>query len=124
MIADTIGTANPLHVELLLNLLIPRHGTDLVLHMHDTRGMGLANILVGLMKGITRYETSVGGLGGCPFAPGATGNVATEDLVNMCHGMHIKTGVDLNKLVKAARMVATHVAAPLSGHMVRTSCGT
>jgi hydroxymethylglutaryl-CoA lyase len=76
------------------------------------------------MMGITRYETSVGGLGGCPFAPGAAGNIATEDLVNMCHEMHIKTGIDLHKLISTARMIETAIEAPLSGHMVRTSCGT
>jgi hydroxymethylglutaryl-CoA lyase len=124
MIADTIGTANPSQVESLLGLLIPRYGSDLVLHIHDTRGMGLSNVLTGLMMGITRYETSVGGLGGCPFAPGAAGNIATEDLVNMCHEMHIKTGIDLHKLISTARMIETAIEAPLSGHMVRTSCGT
>jgi hydroxymethylglutaryl-CoA lyase len=121
MIADTIGTANPLQVEMLLGILIPRYGNNIVLHIHDTRGMGLSNILTALMMGITRYETSVGGLGGCPFAPGAAGNIATEDLVNMCHGMHIKTGIDLHKLVNTARMIETALEAPVSGHMVRTS---
>jgi hydroxymethylglutaryl-CoA lyase len=111
-----------MQVESLLDLLIPRYGTNIVLHIHDTRGMGLSNILIGLQKGISRYETSVGGLGGCPFAPGAAGNVATEDLVNMCHEMQVNTGIDLGKLVDTARMVGTLVDAPLSGHMVRTSC--
>ena len=123
MLADTIGTANPLQVESLLGLLMPRYGNDFVLHIHDTHGMGLSNVLIALMMGIVRYETSVGGLGGCPFAPGAAGNIATEDLVNMCHEMNIKTGIDLNKLIGVSCMIETVVASPLSGHMVRTSCG-
>jgi hydroxymethylglutaryl-CoA lyase len=123
MIADTLGTANPLQIESLMGMLMKRYGYNYVLHIHDTRGMGLSNMLVGLMMGITRYETSVGGLGGCPFAPGAAGNVATEDFVNMCHEMHIRTGIDLNKLVGVSHMLETVVTAPLSGHMVRASCG-
>lgn len=120
MLADTIGTAHPLQVETLLDLLIPRYGKGLVLHLHDTYGMGLANVLTCLNMGIIRYEASLGGLGGCPFAPGAAGNIATEDLVNMLHGMNIQTGIDLNKLIHLAQMVAASLPITLSGHIIRT----
>jgi hydroxymethylglutaryl-CoA lyase len=123
MIADTLGTANPLQVESLLRMLMKRYGYQFVLHIHDTRGMGLSNMLIALMNGITRYETSFGGLGGCPFAPGAAGNVATEDFVNMCHEMNIKTGIDVAKLVGVSRMIEPVAAASMSGHVMRTSCG-
>jgi hydroxymethylglutaryl-CoA lyase len=122
MLADTVGTANPLQIETLLELLTPRLSNDLVLHIHDTHGMGLANVLTALTMGITRYETSIGGLGGCPFAPGAAGNIATEDLVNMCHQMNIETGIDLKKLIETANILETTIPASLSGHMVHATC--
>jgi hydroxymethylglutaryl-CoA lyase len=121
MLADTVGTANPLQIETLLQLLTPRFH-DLVLHIHDTHGMGLANVLTALTMGITRYETSIGGLGGCPFAPGAAGNIATEDLVNMCHQMNIETGIDLKKLIETANILETTIPDSLSGHMVHATC--
>ena len=121
MLADTIGTANPLQVESLLGLLIPRYGNNFVLHIHDTYGMGLANVLTCLNAGIWRYETSIGGLGGCPFAPGAAGNIATEDLINMLHLMNIPTGVDLTKLVGVARIVEKSIDTTLSGHLIRNT---
>lgn len=121
MLADTIGTASPLRVEALLKLLMPTYGKDFVLHIHDTQGMGLANVMTCLEMGITRYETSVGGLGGCPFAPGAAGNIATEDLVNMLDKMHISTGIDIEKLIDVARDVGRFSPSALSGHMLRTA---
>lgn len=117
MLADTIGTANPLQVETLLQLLIPTYGKDFVLHIHDTHGMGLANVLTCLQLGITRFETSVGGLGGCPFAQGAAGNIATEDLVNMLQGMGIDTGINLERLIAVAGEVRKFSPVPLSGHL-------
>jgi hydroxymethylglutaryl-CoA lyase len=90
--------------------------------------MGLANVLTCLNMDITRYETALGGLGGCPFAPGAAGNIATEDLVNMLHGMNIHTGIDLNKLIHLVKVAAASLPIGLSGHMLRTqskeSCAT
>jgi hydroxymethylglutaryl-CoA lyase len=121
MLADTIGTANPLQVESLLGLLIPKYGNNFVLHIHDTYGMGLANVLTCLNAGIRRFETSIGGLGGCPFAPGAAGNIATEDLINMLHMMNIQTGVDLARLAGVARMVEKSVNTTLSGHIIRNT---
>jgi hydroxymethylglutaryl-CoA lyase len=90
---------------------------DFALHLHDTRGMGLVNTIAGMMAGITTFETSIGGLGGCPFAPGAAGNTATEDLVNMLEGMQIVTGIDSAKLLDAVSLVRARVVADLSSHM-------
>src|SRR5690606_35901905 len=98
-VADTIGKANPLQTYSLFSKLKEAYPTTLLTaHFHDTRGMALANVFAALQAGITRFDTSSGGLGGCPFAPGATGNVATEDVVYMLHQMGIDTGVDLEKL--------------------------
>lgn len=101
---DTIGVANPKQVRGLtkkLQKLIPNE--KIVMHFHDTRGMALANILASLDCGIKNFDSSIGGLGGCPYAEGATGNVATEDVVNMLHQMGVKTGLDLEQLVKTTR---------------------
>lgn len=106
-IADTIGAATPREVQDLLDLLlrdIPAH--HIGVHFHDTRGTGLANVLASLQMGITTMDASAGGLGGCPFAPGALGNVATEDVLYMLHGMGIQTGVDLDRLCAASRQLA------------------
>ena len=99
-IGDTIGVANAGQVESLfrkLKKVVPVR--KLAGHFHDTRGQALANILEAYKLGITVFDTSLGGLGGCPYAPGATGNVATEDVVYMFHGMGIKTGLNLDKLI-------------------------
>lgn len=117
-LGDTIGAANPRHVTELFALLkagFPEAG--LTLHLHDTRGMGLANVLVAMQAGATRFETSIGGLGGCPFAPGASGNIATEDLVNMLDGLGISSGIDLGKMMKAVYRVRELLPVPVSSHM-------
>lgn len=101
-LGDTIGVGTPKQVEALLNHLLPViPASKLAVHFHDTYGQGLANILVALQMGISVVDSSVAGLGGCPYAPGATGNVATEDVLYMLHGMEIQTGIDLNKLAAA-----------------------
>jgi hydroxymethylglutaryl-CoA lyase len=92
---------------------IPPH--RLAMHMHDTRGTALANVLVGLEMGIRDFDASVGGMGGCPYAPGAAGNLATEDIVYMLHGMGIQTGIDLDRLVEAGRVAESLVGHPLPG---------
>ncbi|HKL11270.1 MAG TPA: hydroxymethylglutaryl-CoA lyase, partial [Clostridia bacterium] len=84
----------------------------------DTRGMALANIVVALQNGFNLFEAAAGGLGGCPFAPGAAGNVASEDLVNMLEEMGISTGIDLDKLVGVAKMIKEKIKPELTGHMV------
>ena len=87
----------------------------LALHMHDTRGTALANVLAGLELGIRTFDSSVGGLGGCPYAPGASGNLATEDLVYMLHGMGYETGVDFDKLIAAGALAQRLVGRKLPG---------
>ncbi len=100
-IGDTIGVATPKQVKsLLANLYRFIPPNKLALHFHDTRGTAIANVLEGLDRGIRAFDTSIGGLGGCPFAKGAQGNVATEDVVYMLDGMGFKTGIDVKKLIK------------------------
>lgn len=107
VIADTIGAADPGRVSRLMDALVERHGADrLGCHFHDTRAMGLANVYAALEAGIRRFDASVGGVGGCPFAPGASGNVATEDVVMMAEQMGFATGIDLRGLMRAADLVA------------------
>ncbi|WP_044340157.1 hydroxymethylglutaryl-CoA lyase [Rossellomorea aquimaris] len=119
-VADTIGQANPIEAHDLFALLkqeLPH--TLLTAHFHDTRKMALANILASLQAGIDRFDTSAGGLGGCPFAPGATGNVATEDVVYMLEEMGISTGVDPEKLAVAIELVKPHVSRPIESGYYR-----
>lgn len=106
-IGDTIGVANPNQVTHLINLLSKKIPKDkIVLHFHDTRGTAMANVLAGLQSGISKFDSSAGGLGGCPYAPGAAGNLASEDLVYMLHAMGIETGVNLDKLVEASKFIS------------------
>lgn len=105
-LGDTIGSANPSQVEQLLEVLLSRFPADKIfMHFHDTRGMALANILKSLEYGISHFDSSIGGLGGCPYAPGAKGNVATNDLLHLLHGMGIETGVSEEKIFEASRFV-------------------
>ncbi|NBJ69897.1 MULTISPECIES: hydroxymethylglutaryl-CoA lyase [Clostridia] len=102
-LGDTIGTAVPSQVESLLERMLPRFNPEqLILHFHDTRGMAIANILTSLQYGITHFDSSVGGLGGCPYAKGAAGNVATNDVLYLLHGLGIKTGIKEEKMQQAA----------------------
>ena len=102
-LADTTGMANPQQVyELLVSLRSDFPDQKFNLHFHNTRGMGLSNILAGMQAGVNSFDTSLGGLGGCPFAPGATGNVCTEDVVHMLHQMGIETGLSLDDLIEAS----------------------
>ncbi|HYG69498.1 MAG TPA: hydroxymethylglutaryl-CoA lyase [Anaeromyxobacteraceae bacterium] len=103
-LGDTIGVGTPNQTRELLRLLRSVPAERLALHMHDTRGTALANVLAGLDEGITTFDASIGGLGGCPYAPGASGNLATEDLVYMLHGMGCETGVDWAKLIAAGAL--------------------
>jgi hydroxymethylglutaryl-CoA lyase len=106
-LGDTIGTGTPRFSEQLLQTLlesIPRH--QLAVHFHDTYGQALSNILVALQNGITTIDSSIAGLGGCPYAEGASGNVATEDVVYMLQGMGIETGIDLTKLVQVGQWIS------------------
>ncbi len=114
-VADTIGVGTPNQVIDVVGALRDVVPLDrLGLHFHDTRGTALANTLAALACGVHIFDTSAGGLGGCPFAPGATGNCATEDLVYMLHGMGIETGIDLAKLRAASRFMAAKLGRPLA----------
>lgn len=105
-LADTIGVGTPKQTELLLNTLQPLIKTPLLaMHFHDTYGQALANILLALEKGVDRFDTSVAGLGGCPYAPGASGNVATEDVLYLMHGLGIETGIDIYKMIRAGEFI-------------------
>ena len=107
VIADTIGAADPAAVRDLMNGLVKEYGSErLACHFHDTRAMGLANVFAAIESGVRKFDSSVGGLGGCPFAPGAKGNVATEDVVMMCHQMGFETGVDISILLKAVELIS------------------
>ncbi len=107
-LSDTTGYANPAQVQRLVRKVKAAIGNDKLttLHLHNTRGLGLANVVAGLEEGITTFDASLGGIGGCPFAPGASGNIVTEDLVFMLEAMGVKTGIDLPKLLKVREIVA------------------
>ena len=118
--SDTTGMANPLQVYeygVHIKKLFP--DIEWVLHFHNTRGMGLANVLAGLMAGITNYDACFAGLGGCPFAPGASGNIATEDLINMCEEMGIMTGTDLAKYLELGYKVERYIGGSRSSALLR-----
>jgi hydroxymethylglutaryl-CoA lyase len=119
-VADTVGVADPLLVYATMSGLkenLP--DVELGLHLHNTRGMALANVLAALQAGVASFDSSVGGLGGCPFAPGATGNVATEDLVHMLDLMDIRSGVDLDAVLAVARGVREVVGHPLESAVLQ-----
>lgn len=106
-VADTIGVGTPIKVQRALEATLQHYGLDDISgHFHDTYGMALANTLASLQMGVWQFDTSVAGLGGCPYAKGATGNVATEDVVYLLHGMGIETGIDLDKLVDAGAFIS------------------
>ena len=105
-VSDTIGIAHPGQVPVVIEAVARRVPIErIALHFHDTRGTALANVLTALPLGITTFDASAGGLGGCPYAPGATGNLATEDLLYMLDGMGIETGVSLDKVLEASRFI-------------------
>lgn len=119
-LGDTTGMATPPVVTRLCEALKQRHPElELGLHFHNTRGVGLANVMAGLQLGIRHYESSIGGLGGCPFAAGATGNVCTEDLVYLLQEMGIETGIDLEALIGVARKVQKVVGRELPGQVMK-----
>jgi hydroxymethylglutaryl-CoA lyase len=120
-LGDTIGVAHPLLIAEILDVLLPEAPISaLALHLHDTRGTALANALIGLQMGIHVFDSAVGGLGGCPYAPGASGNLASEDLLFMLQAMGIETGVDLEKLVKASHYLEKSLGKKLSSKYSQT----
>jgi len=119
-LGDTIGVGTPVQTQQILDLFIAELPVEqIALHLHDTRGTALANVLVGLQAGITTFDASVAGLGGCPYAPGAAGNLATEDLVYTLQGMGIETGIDLEKLWQAGQVAEAIVGRELPGKVHR-----
>lgn len=121
-IGDTIGVATPKQVHEVFRELV-KDVTDerLAAHFHDTRGTGLANVAAALDEGIRIFDSSIGGLGGCPYAPGAAGNISTEDLVYMLHGMDYETGVDLEKLIEAGAYIGQQLDKELPSKVLRAS---
>ena len=123
-LGDTIGVANPRQVrDVLSRVLAEIPKPEVAVHFHDTRGTALANILVAVEMGITTVDAALGGLGGCPYAPGASGNVATEDVVYMLEGMGVRTGVDLDRLVDCARLASTVVGHEVPSKYYRAAIG-
>lgn len=119
-LADTTGMANPKQVHNLMSSLIEQYPKQRFnLHFHNTRGMGLPNILAGIDAGVRSFDTALGGLGGCPFAPGATGNVCTEDVVHMLHSMGISTGIDLEDLITASARLREILGHELSSSVLK-----
>ncbi len=119
-VGDTTGMATPPIVDRVVKLLQDRFSDmNFALHFHNTRGIGLVNVMAGLACGIDRYESSFAGLGGCPFAPGASGNICTEDLVYLLHECGVETGIDLPKLLDCARLVESIIGRELPGQVMK-----
>ncbi len=124
-LADTTGVANPRQVGHVLGHLMARFPrVRWTLHTHDTRAMAIPNILAAMECGVTHFDSSIGGLGGCPFAPGASGNVCSEDLVHCLHAMGVETGIDLDGLIAVSKRVQEIVARPLPGQVMKAGTFT
>jgi hydroxymethylglutaryl-CoA lyase len=119
-LADTTGMANPVQVQRTIEYLAPRFpGVEWTLHTHDTRAMAIPNILAAMELGVTHIDASIGGLGGCPFAPGASGNVCSEDLIHCLHAMGVETGIDLDAYLEVSRRVQAVIGRSLPGQIVK-----
>lgn len=124
-LGDTTGMGNPAQVDRIVRALADEVARDAIaLHLHDTRGTGLANALAGLMAGVRTFDASTGGLGGCPYAPGATGNVATDELAAMFEDMGVDTGVDLEMLLRAAEGLASVLGSDLPSRYLKATRAT
>jgi len=120
ILADTVGLSNPIKMrEVLRHVKKEIPSSQLGLHLHDTRGMGLASTYVALEEGVTYFESSIGGLGGSPFAPNASGNIPTEDLVNMLESMDVDTGINLEELLKSVRYFEEELKLPVSSYLAK-----
>jgi hydroxymethylglutaryl-CoA lyase len=120
ILGDTTGMADPVKIGAIIEKIRPMTGDlDLALHLHDTRGLGLVNVQTALKYGIQRFDASLAGMGGCPFAPGATGNIATEDLANFLHTYGIDTGIDIKKLARCSQSMEAFFEKRFSGRMHR-----
>jgi hydroxymethylglutaryl-CoA lyase len=119
-ICDTTGMANPVQVEKMSEVLQKQFpDIQLTMHFHNTRGMGLANVLAAVQSGITRFDGSLGGLGGCPYAPGASGNISSEDAIHMLDAMGYDTGMDLSRLLAIARELPMIVGHAVPGQVAK-----
>ena len=119
VLADTIGIADPKQVEIFIKAIKEAYpNIDLAIHFHDTRGLGIANTLTAIKSGVNRVESTLGGLGGCPFAPGASGNLATEDLVWMLNEAGYQTGINFDKLVELSKEQTKEIDGKYSGHQI------
>jgi hydroxymethylglutaryl-CoA lyase len=124
-VSDTIGVGHPALVRTVVEAVAARVPLErIALHFHDTRGMALANVMAGLDLGVTTFDASAGGLGGCPYAPGATGNLATEDLIYMLDGLGVETGVSLPALLEASRFIEPKVGHDLPSRLYRATMAT
>jgi isopropylmalate/homocitrate/citramalate synthase len=121
-ISDTIGIAHPGQVPEVVGAVATRiPPSQIALHFHDTRGTALVNVLAGLQSGVRTFDSSAGGLGGCPYAPGAAGNLATEDLLYMLDGLHVQTGVRLDAVMEASRAIEPMIGHPLPSRVVQAA---
>ena len=119
-LSDTTGMADPMSIKQMLQILMPECGNiPLVLHLHDTRGLGLANLMAALASGVSRFDTAMAGMGGCPFVAGAAGNIATEDTVNLLESVGISTDVDLAKVSKCSQRLEEFLGKKFPGKMHR-----
>ncbi len=119
-VADTIGVGTPKKVQAAFDATLKHYDIDSVSgHFHDTYGQAVGNTLAALEMGVWQFDASVAGLGGCPYAPGATGNVATEDVVYMLHGMGIDTGIDLDALIDAGAYISEQLGRPTNSRVAR-----
>ncbi|VEF46536.1 hydroxymethylglutaryl-CoA lyase [Bacillus freudenreichii] len=120
-LADTTGMANPLQVKKIVESFNDYFGDEIILglHFHNTRGLGMANVLAGYSAGVIRFDSSIAGLGGCPFAPKAVGNVCTEDMVNMFEEMGVRTNTNLKKLIETARWLEQQMDRSLDGMLMK-----
>jgi hydroxymethylglutaryl-CoA lyase len=119
-LSDTTGMANPLSVKQLLQMLMPEcRGIPIVLHLHDTRGLGLANVMAALQCGVTQFDTAMAGMGGCPFVRGAAGNIATEDTAHLMDTMGIFTGIDIAAVSRCSNQLEKYLTKRFPGKMHR-----
>ena len=120
VLSDTTGMANPISVKRLLEVLVPECGKiPIILHLHDTRGMGLANLMAALQCGVTQFDTAMAGMGGCPFVRGAAGNIATEDTIHLLESMGIMTGIDPVKVSKCSHQLENYLSKQFPGRIHR-----
>ncbi|MFJ8262152.1 hydroxymethylglutaryl-CoA lyase [Rummeliibacillus sp. NPDC094406] len=123
-LGDTIGVGVPTQVDALLTEMLQHFKVNqLAMHFHDTRGTALANVMTSLSHGITKFDSAIGGLGGCPYAKGASGNVATEDLLYLLHGMGIETGISLDKIQQTALLIEQKIGKRLDSKLVAVARG-